>query len=335
MAQPASNPNLPDGEMGLDYNAFDSNEERHGPWIRVWPNGKLYYEGQFNHGRPQGSFTFYFETGEVMSRIEHEDDPRYMIATHYRQDGNVSGSGGYFTTEELDEAGEPIRVKDKHWKYFDVRGTLRIEEHWSNGVLQGEYAAYDENGRVVERGFYENGEKSGPWSIFNERGKILNRVEFQAGLHHGEFQMNDDLGRNLIIGRHAHGQAIGAWVHYNSDRTVHVVRKYENGELVMERYENGLQEQFFKDERPELQMNWENGKRHGAFKEWHDNGHWIVVDQIDPSTGETESRLEIQGQSVAREGTYFEGELHGTVITYSPEGRLLTRESYDHGNLVE
>lgn len=325
----------PEGEAGVDYNVLDGNGDRHGEWIRVWPDGTLYYEGQFDHGTPIGTFQFYYETGEVMSRIEHLDNPRFMHATHLRPDGSIRAEGGYITSEVLDENGEPVRVKHDHWSYYDAKGTLRIEEHWNDGVLDGDYAAYDGNGKVVEKGSYVQGEKDGVWATYNERGKALNRIGYASGQFHGDYEVNDDLGRNLIVGRHGYGQPIGAWVFYNPDRTVHVVRKFEDGEVVMERFENGLQAAFFDDDRPQLEVHWENGKRHGEFKEWHDNGEWVVVEQQDPRTGEAESRREVQGQFLAREGSYFQGELHGVVLTYNLEGRLVKQEVYDHGNLVE
>lgn len=326
---------VPDGELGVDYNVVDAAGARQGKWVRVWPDGTLYYEGQFANDAPTGTFTFYFETGEVMSRIEHAEDPRSMQATHYTPNGNVRATGGYWTSDVLDEAGEPIRVKDGDWKYYDQAGTLRIEEQWAKGELNGIYAAYDKYGKVVEKGEYANGEKNGTWVTFNERGKVLNRVQYAGGQFHGDYEVNDDLGRNLIVGRHAYGQPIGAWVEYNADRTVHVVRKFEDGEVAMERYENGVQAEFFKDERPKLEVHWENGKRHGAFVEWHDNGEWVIIEEMDPATGETESRRIIQGQTTAREGTYFAGELHGVVLSFDESGRLLARETYDHGQLID
>ena len=335
-AQPGTKaPRLPEGEFGVDYNVVDAAGKRQGAWVRVWPDGTLYYEGQFADGQPTGTFNFYFETGELMSRIEHADDPRFMQATHFNPDGKVRATGGYWTSDALDEAGEPVRVKDGDWKYFDGAGTLRVEEHWTMGALDGIYAAYDNTGRMVEKGEYASGEKNGTWMTYNERGKILNRVQYAGGQFHGDYEVNDDLGRNLVVGRHAYGQPIGAWVHYNADRTVHFVRKFEEGEIAMERFENGLQSEFYKDERPKLEVRWENGKRHGAFKEWHDNGEWAVVEHLDPATGETESQRVIQGQTVAREGTYFSGELHGVVMTYNEAGRIVSRETYDHGQLVE
>ena len=335
-AQPAldGQARWPEGEVGVDYNAVNASGERQGKWIRVWPDGTLYYEGQFDRGQPLGTFTFYYETCEVMSRIVHAENPKYMQATHYRTGGQVRAEGGYLTTDERGEDGELVRVKTGTWRHYDAAGTLRIEEGWSDGVLDGPYTAFDGSGRMVEQGSYAGGEKEGIWSTFNERGKALIRVEYARGQFHGDYEVNDDLGRNLVVGRHAHGQPIGAWVHYNDDRTVHVVRKYEEGKVVMERYENGVQRKEFKDERPQLEVHWENGKRHGPFTEWHDSGAWEVVDHTDPATGERESRLEIQGQHVAREGAYFAGELHGVVTSYSEEGRLLKRETYDHGQLV-
>lgn len=49
---------------------------------------------------------------------------------------------------------------------------------------------------------------------------------------------------------------------------------------------------------------------HGLYKEWYDNGQ------------------------LKREKNYYEGEYHGELLTYWPDGALRRRDLYDHGSLV-
>ena len=68
---PTAVSSTPIGDAGMDYNLTDNDGEKHGVWIRVYPDGSLYYVGMFNSGQPEGQFLYFFETGELMSKIEH------------------------------------------------------------------------------------------------------------------------------------------------------------------------------------------------------------------------------------------------------------------------
>ena len=45
----------PIGTFGEDYNVADAEGFRHGPWVRVYEDGGLYYVGEFRHGMPVNS----------------------------------------------------------------------------------------------------------------------------------------------------------------------------------------------------------------------------------------------------------------------------------------
>ena len=103
----------PDGQAGSDFNRTDSNGLKDGRWIRVYPNGKLYYSGSFSHGKPSGHFTFFRENGRVLSEVKHLDDVSAAKAILYREDGSVSHQGQY---ETVQVAGEWTQWKSGKWR---------------------------------------------------------------------------------------------------------------------------------------------------------------------------------------------------------------------------
>lgn len=46
--------------------SFDDEEQKHGEWTRYHPNGQLWDEGLFEHGKKKGTWTVYDESGEVL-----------------------------------------------------------------------------------------------------------------------------------------------------------------------------------------------------------------------------------------------------------------------------
>ena len=89
----------PDGRPGADFNVVDAQGLKQGRWIRVYPNGKLYYSGSFEDGRPVGHFTFFRETGKVLSEVQHEAGTDLAKAILYREDGTESHRGQYTTVQ--------------------------------------------------------------------------------------------------------------------------------------------------------------------------------------------------------------------------------------------
>ena len=84
----------PTGEPGVDYNLGDAQGLRHGPWVRVYGDGSLYYVGSYDHGTPTGSWWFFREEGEAISHIEHEpDNPLRSRATLYHPNGRSRPKG--------------------------------------------------------------------------------------------------------------------------------------------------------------------------------------------------------------------------------------------------
>ena len=84
---------IPVGDAGVDFNLVDSEGEKEGLWIRVWPSGSLYYKGSFDSGKPTGEFLYFYDSGELMSVLNHVSEN--ISAIHYRSNGSVQASGFY------------------------------------------------------------------------------------------------------------------------------------------------------------------------------------------------------------------------------------------------
>lgn len=323
----------PPGQPGVDYNLTGEKGLREGLWMRVYPNGAVYYTGEFKGGKPTGTFTFYYETGEKMSVIVHDPQGDGMQATHYRSTGSLRAEGRYLTTAEVNEEGDPVRQKEGLWKYYDERGTLRLEEGYRLGVQHGPTRVFDSAGKLLESGGWLDGEREGLWTRYDAQGLVLAEISYRMGLFHGPHRTFSAPGKPEREGTYTDGKPSGIWKLYEPNGNLRVIQRYENGELIKEQRHNGTFEDTYPDGRPKATITYKLSVPEGPFKEWHDVGSFELVEVADPQTGEVDVRKTPVGLQVAREGTYVEGVLHGKVTFYTERGAVEKVETWEKGVL--
>src|SRR5262245_36502836 len=86
----------PVGEPGKDYNQRNADKTKEGILIKPYPNKNLYYRGQFKKNVPVGKFEFYYETGELMSEVEHVKDSTINDVVNFYPDGITRMSEGRY-----------------------------------------------------------------------------------------------------------------------------------------------------------------------------------------------------------------------------------------------
>ena len=339
--QSFSQPNLkidrsqwPAGEAEIDYNLLDESGERQGEWIRVWPNGSLYYKGQFKDGNPVGMFTFFYESGKVMTELNHTDRGRRMFARHFHESGGIRGEGTYLESPLQTASGDPTRVKNGEWKYYDGDGALRLTETYAYDELSGITTSFHANGNIVEKGAYSGGQRDGTWQTYSETGLLLTEFNYSGGMFHGTMRSFYPNGRPLTIGLYKNGQESGAWKIFMEDGLVERTIFFEEGVQVKEVFENGLFETTYQDGRPRTAYEYKLGKKDGMFQEWHDVGEYIIVEEPDPQTGEMLRKRILDGAELRRKGEYIAGKLEGEVTYYHISGRVSHTELYENGALL-
>ena len=336
MAQPgqAGSELWPQGEAGTDYNLTDASNKKEGQWVRVWPNGNLYYIGAFRAGNPVGEFTFFYETGEVMSEVVQTSNGNRAFTKLFRPDGSLQAEGLYLTSKEMDENGEPIRKKQGEWKYFDKNAHLRLLENYANDILNGATQKIAEQGQLLEEGEYLQGNRHGNWKTWDETGLLLSEIGYDNGHFHGTCRVSHSNGRPRSIGMYRDGKEAGFWKTFSENGTLENTRQFEDGQLIKEIHENGNVLLTYPDGRPREEYNVVDQKKDGPFREWHDAGQWALEEQVDPISGEAFFRRVLDGELIRREGEYVNGMLDGEVYHFDQNSRLHLVEVYENGKLI-
>jgi len=336
----SANEAYPTGTYEVDYNMSDAEGYRHGLWIRVYDDGSLYYRGLFEHGMPTGEWWFFRPDGTALSRMDQHPDSSRMHAFMFDAKGNVVATGGYLNPQlrlkagVLEERPAPP-VKDGKWSLYNGKGRLASVVHYQAGIKHGLEETYRTNGRVLATGNHVEGQRHGPWKRFTESGNLEELLTYKNGVLHGPAEAANRRGMPVSKGAYYEGNQDGTWTFYLDDGTLQEINRFEEGELTETIRVNGPFTDWYNPDRPAKEVHYKDRVKDGPFREWHDQGGYVIEEQIDPEMGGTVRRQVMKGLQISREGEYVNGKLDGAVYHYDTSGRLVRTEHYDMGSLVK
>lgn len=263
--------------------------------------GKRWITETLKNGRNVGDYTEWWPDGSVKN------------VAHYDEDG--------------------FKIGD--WARYHENGKKAKEEHFEDGLHEGEEIYWNSKGDMIARTFYKDGKQDGVYERWYDNDKPEARSEFKNGRLHGEaiaWWANGDLLRKT---HYVNGVEVGPreeW--YESGNKARIVNYNENGEKNGEEIEywdlaegrnpighiarwkdgkaDGLQEYFRANGAPERREMWKDGKKNGLSESF-----W--------------------GEGVLRErANYKNNERHGITETFeSVTGNILSRSLWEDGNIIE
>lgn len=330
----------PDGEYGVDFNVGDENGLRHGSWIRVYEDGSLYYVGHYNHGTPDGSWWFFHQDGHAISHVIHNDDPAESRAVIYHPNGRIAGQGSYVHPSvkmSVDGSGEetPPPLRDGVWTWYDAQGHLNSTTTYDRGNKHGAFVRYLPDGTQSEAGQYVQSKPDGKWQSWHDNGNLRHVIHHIQGELEGPFQAFYESGVRLSEGQYLEGKEHGVWKFYLKDGRLGHLYGYQSGNQVNATYVNGTYTDWYDEERPKYERSYENKLLEGPFREWHDQGEFVLETHVDEDTGTPIQRRVMVGVELSREGEYVQGKLDGPVYHYDTSGLLIKTEHFDMGTLVQ
>ncbi len=81
--------------------------------------------------------------------------------------------------------------------YFYASGKLMEDGYFSNGQKDQKWTRYSENGKVIAIAFYTMGKKSGTWLVFDDNGKKRFEMNYNNGQKSGIWTNWDENGEIL------------------------------------------------------------------------------------------------------------------------------------------
>jgi len=321
---PTADTSTVSGVPGEDYNLVNSSEEKDGLWIRVWENGSLYYTGEFSNGDPVGKFLYFYESGELMSSLDHSVTE--TAAIHYRRNGSVQASGYY-----LPSISEETPLKNGSWGFYNDSSQQLRSESYTSGELDGAYWVKDKNSRLIEEGFYKMGERDGAWVTYFDNGSIRQHINYLEGELEGEFTSYYSNGVSKIKGEYFEGKEEGSWKTYSEKGELELIIKFQFGKKIEEIRINGVFEDVFADGRSMSEYTFRHKELDGPYRIWYDQGEYVIESFTDSQTGEQLQKRVLIGIQVKEEGAYKNGLLDGPVYHYTKTGQLIRTDNYKGG----
>lgn len=323
-------------------NRLDAKGKRHGVWREFYENGKIKWEGTYKDDKKDGFFREYTEDGNLIIaykyyggvivedpeefrdiRVEKEYYPDakikkevtfvngvpHGVCREFSQEGKIMSSkiyrNGYLAGDGIiDEKGE----KQGNWKEFhygkqEKGRKTKAEGNYINGMRDGKWTFYYEDGSTEQKGVYKMGKPDGLWMWYYENGKLLREEEFTDGLEDGHLVEYNDSGTIITKGYYEDGRKERYWISVSGDQR-------EEGAYVDDR-RSGIWKYYYTSEKLRYEGEYVDGEPHGRHVYYYDNG---VMEE---------------------EREYLMGVRNGEWKKYNRDGSIALVITYDNGMEVK
>ena len=210
----------------LPLNKLNKKGEKIGKWKVLHENSnQLRYSGQFENNIPTGNFIYYYPSGNLSAKMKYINDSVSYVS-HYHDNGHFMGAGKFIN-----------KLKDSLWTIYNRQGQLIGKSFYNHGILNGTqevfYAVdFQEDLKIAERYYVENGLKSGKWVQFFMNGTPKASGGYKEGSKTGEFIYYLENGTIEEKGRYVNNLKEGKWLYYNGENNIYSEVNYIKGEPI-------------------------------------------------------------------------------------------------------
>ncbi|MBO4645429.1 MAG: toxin-antitoxin system YwqK family antitoxin [Bacteroidales bacterium] len=198
----------------------------------------------------------------------------------------------------------------------------------SNGKKQGFWKKYDESGRLLYEGNFQNGVPVGQFKYYHTNGKLKSTTNFIQGTHKVYTVMYDESEKKAAEGIFVDQQKDSVWNYYNPKGTLIKTESYKKGKR------NGLWRTYSSQTGILLEeCTYLDDKLNGSFKTFYADGK--ISGRIDYINGQMNGTVEayFPNEKIYYRGTYLEGLQIKNWDYYDESGRKRKTLEYNHGVL--
>jgi antitoxin component YwqK of YwqJK toxin-antitoxin module len=122
-------------------------------------------------------------------------------------------------------------VKDGPWVSYHDNGQFKSEATYKDGVMDGPWVEYWDNGQLLGEVIYKDGWHEGPYLTYHENGQLWRKGTYKDGKKEGLWVWYFDNGQLGSKGTFKDGYRDGLWVGFNEDGTVdaYLTGTYKDG----------------------------------------------------------------------------------------------------------
>jgi len=267
-------------------------------------NEKIKQEIPFVKGLEQGYGKEYGPDGTIITLTEYK---RGFIVDRLRinrKDGNGKKQG--------------------RWCTFYDQGSLKTEASYRDGLMNGYYKEYAENGDLIRISKYEN-------DILQPEAEEIQKMDIE-----NEYYPDGKLKMSAMSRK---GVPEGIRREYSPEGKIEKSWLYKNGVVIGEGIiledgnRNGPWKDYYADGTLKAEGNYDNGKQVGEWKFYHQNGKIEQTGKFG-KTGKLEGTWKwyFDGGQLLREEHYRNGLKDGMSTEYDETGKVVTEGEFVDGN---
>lgn len=196
--------------LTFSQNKVDSQGRKQGPWTKPYKGTTMMqFKGQFKDGKPYGEFTYYYESGNIQSKMIFSNNGNTAYSVMYHESSGYRMAKGKYSNQE----------KDSLWIYYDNKGQLKGQETYKNGKLNGQRVVYYEplNGqyRVARYEYYKDGLLDGQFKEYYPSTKLKVEGVYKDGNYNGTVRYYYGNGKVERVEKYKYAVKHGWWIFYN------------------------------------------------------------------------------------------------------------------------
>lgn len=268
-----------DGSLSSEH--FYRKDLPHGTGITNYSNGQRRTEYNFENGKRIGWQRAFSKSGEIESEVElidgngifvHRKGKKKIISVENYKDGFPDGVQQFWyigNTKQLMRVQYYSNGKQNGlYQEWYENGKLKIESYYSDDLLHGIYKEWFENGKLHSEATYCNGMKDGICKEYYENGKLKISCFYKEGKLNGEKVEWNENGTLNSIGNYKDDKRDGYELSYYINGFPMYYRHFTNGII----YGKFIGWYGYAENKKDSECTYNNGKIHGLYKSWHDNG---------------------------------------------------------------
>ncbi len=194
-------------------------------------------------------------------------------------------------------------------QFYSDTGKLRLSANYKNGVLDGVFKAYYQNGNMQAEVAYQNGEMNGKFKEYYENKNVRISGSYKKSLQNGE------------------------WKSYLEDGTLESIINYKDGML------NGLKEDFYKNGNVWTRREFKDNELDGIYEVYYEDGTIQLKSKIKNGHTIEEQRFNHDGTPYNEERTInkddFKSSEQITINEFSDEETVLSENSKEFSEELE
>jgi antitoxin component YwqK of YwqJK toxin-antitoxin module/Tfp pilus assembly protein PilF len=260
-----------DGELQGKGELMGDGKNFQGSWTFYYPTGNIKTSGQYNESGKEGIWTYYGFSGNLKAREIYRNGKLEGKQQYFSEQGLLTNDEQYLNGQEtgLESAywinGQLFSTthyksgkKEGEYKEYSSGGQLIAVSQFVNNVLSGSFVTYYNSGQSKESGNYLNGLLDGPYKNFHENGQLSSEGVFKNGMNEGEWKTYYDNGKIKSRVLYVNTKPEGIQEEYYEDGELKTTYNYKKGLL------NGESVSYDKDKKPYARFQFSNDKLESA-----------------------------------------------------------------------